>query len=1097
MEYTQTDNPDYNQYWFYITTPEYNLYPDSNGCTKTTPIKMSKRMVGISTPKILDYSKKYKYILNADFNIDGKSSDWYCGDKQYDGLGGIISDEWCTSDKQYRMKTQMNLFKKFIKEDYIIIHLSLTSEDVYYNQPLYEDSTDVKKPCNKIWYPNNPDQQYLERLFNVIYKNTFPSPINNLKLSYNDIALFGLSVGTGAVSRYINEFPILQTKPDMYKFPLIKSVVMVAGGSLYCYSKIFSPCFDTNTTQRGCCPSDKSEPNFDNGVIPWSKHPPVILIQSVDDSYADPMATTYYHNIMIKNNVPSKKVLDDTVIHGISSENQVNAIIDWVKQYFNPLIPITPITPKPIIPITPIPSTKCSVNDNIGKKLKVSSLIISLVIVIVLFIVLAKEYKNNKDKTIIAGILLFIVGVILIISLILTLKNKVKTPISTPPNIPIIPIIPISPTGSKNSTQNLDQLPILQRQLMTIRKPSIFTAGQLFDKVVEIKNQIYSDYPDIGGVLVHLADLETLQTLVTDPTGFEFNLSSGGGNFMSDCSLPGQNKPNCSAWTYLRKDLPPIVFSYSNSPAVGGYWTPSIGFIVDPSMLWPLINTMGVVDSATYGRNCSSDQNQWIRIFDVNGGNGRCNPKVYTAEGKLASDQKDYCIFKSLTTLTGCKNDCSYEKDITNTNCRFKNSGATLNSNSWYGDDLPGFSWDCPDPNYRIWTDPTTGVSQNWTDPLFPNGVPECYKAVEIDWSDISKEDKKMLENEGYGKANYWKKWAKYIPSDNCYATSPSLYQPYSTPSGGVTSGKLIAKTNLEVSNNDRNYMYVGDSVDSNTSGPTFSQQTWQNCSISKNGLPINCGVGGGAGEQNANGDKNVPISVNYMMQRQFKWLKKDWGRWIEELTKMWKYIYSTMSEKDGYKNKKVGVDGDDNSINYNYIYGNPCNGADWWENEVNIYVNDTIAKDENSDLNKLFRNSMLGMFYIGKSCEDFTNDLPTGTDYGEGCKFSNSVERCVGYLCTATNINTKDPTKSQCDVPVNGKKITYGEIKMEESKRMEESKQAVISFVSKFNTKYRSGLNGITAYKLMTASNSYQTWPCLDKLFRGKLSSADVFIPI
>ena len=231
-------------------------------------------------------------------------------------------------------------------------------------------------------------------------------------------------------------------------------------------------------------------------------------------------------------------------------------------------------------------------------------------------------------------------------------------------------------------------------------------------------------------------------------------------------------------------------------------------------------------------------------------------------------------------------------------------------------------------------------------------------------------------------------------------------------------------------------------------------------------------------------------------MNRQFKWLKKDWGRWIQEITKMWKYVYSTLSEKDGYKNRDVGIDGD-NSTNYNYIYGNPCNGADWWENEVNIYVNDTIAKDENSDLNKLFRNSMLGMFYIGKSCEDFASDLPTGTDYGKGCKFSNSVERCVGYLCTTTNINTKDPSKSKCDVPINGKKMTYGEIKIEESKRIEESKQAVISFVSKFNTKYRSGLNGITAYKLMTASNSYQTWPCLDKLFRGKLSSADVFIPI
>ena len=80
MEHTQTDNPDYNQYWFYVTTPEYNLYPNSmNGCKNPGKHKkMTSRMVGITTPKILDYSKKYKYILNNDFNIDGKSSYWWC-----------------------------------------------------------------------------------------------------------------------------------------------------------------------------------------------------------------------------------------------------------------------------------------------------------------------------------------------------------------------------------------------------------------------------------------------------------------------------------------------------------------------------------------------------------------------------------------------------------------------------------------------------------------------------------------------------------------------------------------------------------------------------------------------------------------------------------------------------------------------------------------------------------------------------------------------------------------------------------------------------------------------------------------------------------
>ena len=1052
MQYSQLENPDYNQYWFYVSTPPYTLFT-ADKTTKESPGKeMTKRIVGISTPKVLVHSKKYKYILNTDFNIDGLASEWDCGTDGFPGWGGIISGK-CASNKNYLLKNIMDLFKKFIEQDYIIVHLSLSSIDCYYNIPIpdkVKNPSIIKDPANVYWYPDNPDQQYLERLFNVIYKNKFPGELSGLKLSYDDLSLFGYSVGAGAVSRYMNEFPSMETKPGGYKFPIIKSTTMVGGGSLYCYSKVFKGCFDSISPLRGCCPKDLSEPNFDNGKIPWSKHPPVLLIQSTDDAYADPMASTYYYNIMVKNNVPCKKVINESTIHGISSDNQIDAIVDWVNKY-------TSKTEK----------TKHNTDIN----LKIASLLVSLMIVVVLFILLANGYEKNDRKKIIFGIFLSISALVLIILLFLSIKNahkKIKKPFNTQNNI-------------QNNIQKVspDSLDIIKQQLLAIGKQPFLTVGELFDKVVEIKDQIYSDYPEIGGVLVHMVPLEGIDAILhpsNKSKKFEFNLSSQSPGFMADCSMTGQNKQNCSAWSYLRRDLPPIVFSYPSSEVFGALnsWNQTIGLIIDPSIIWPMITTMSIIDSDTDARNCGSSQ--VFNVFDVSNKVGRCDPKIYKADG-TEIENNDHCIFQSLTTLTGCNAECSYEKDIVNTNCRMRNSGASMNNNLWHDSDFPGFWWDCPDVNYRY----------GWTDSNFKHGAKDCYKAVEIDWKDISEEDKQLLTYAGKNKKyDGCQRWAKLALSEKCYANAPMLYQTQSIPFEAQT-GVLINGTNLEVMYpgvSNRNYMYVGEEIDGKNENntPTFSEQTWQNCKFSGS-LANNCQI-----------DKsNIPISADNTFTRQAKWIKKDWGRWIDELTKFWKYIHSTMDE-NGYKSSK-DVNGN-SGYDYNFIYGNPCNRENWLENEVNIYINEKMSSDENSYINQLFRRSMLGVCYVGKSCEDFVSDLPNGTYSGDGCNFSNSKERCVGYLCTTANINKENPGKSVCDTS-DGSHITYDKVRQEELNRIKKSKKLVIEFVEQFNAKYRVGMPGIVGYKLMSASNAFQSFVSLDKLFKGKLTSADVFIPI
>ena len=164
-----------------------------------------------------------------------------------------------------------------------------------------------------------------------------------------------------------------------------------------------------------------------------------------------------------------------------------------------------------------------------------------------------------------------------------------------------------------------------------------------------IRDNIYSIQPDLGGILVHLLPLEGLEAINAQK---EFSFSLGLSNLpvkdrdgvICDCSVVGQNKQNCSAWTYLRKDLPPIVYSYPSSgygPSSMRFWTPSVGLIINPSDACPIITTMGVIDSATDARNCGSQDPGYVfNIFDPKNDEGRCVVSVNGDQSYYDFDNK-------------------------------------------------------------------------------------------------------------------------------------------------------------------------------------------------------------------------------------------------------------------------------------------------------------------------------------------------------------------------------------------------------------------------------------------------------------------------
>ena len=385
------------QNWYRIEVDEFLLEKKN-----TEPKPTNKRAVGITFPLNFDKNKKYDYVINLDFNIDGKSSDWYQwlkdnvieGTTMYEGYGGYIpynskTKPWYENGQLTGFNYLMNLYKKLVNNDIVIIQLSMTESDsYYYANCTKEEQKDYKS--NLCWnVNNNPDLNYLQNLFDIIKNEKFP-----IKLEYSNMGLIGYSVGAQALSRYINEFPFLKTIKHI-SFPKIKFAVLIGGGSYFCYPNDtsgpnFKNCINRNI---GCCPDNIIEQNFHDGTLKWSDHPPVLLVQQSNDFFADPNASIFYFNIMSKNNAPVLRISDYSNTHGINSFDQSNKILNFILNIFDL-------------------EDKKSINKNIQhKKLNIINLVL-LIIFAILFLIniyMIREINNNFYYLILLILVIFIV----------------------------------------------------------------------------------------------------------------------------------------------------------------------------------------------------------------------------------------------------------------------------------------------------------------------------------------------------------------------------------------------------------------------------------------------------------------------------------------------------------------------------------------------------------------------------------------------------------------------------------------------------------------------------------------------------------------
>jgi len=318
-----------------------------------------QRSIAVATPTTSKMpSDGWPVVFMFDFmGRDGMAEGWDQNEATNRLLvGGVaeqfLNQEFLDDDELTGLLTSMYYKRYLLSSGFAVVMLG---EGMAYD-------TEDLFPCNladssgdQCWNEgNNPDANALRIVFEKIYSNTL---VPSVSFNYDRVAISGYSVGANMCSRMMNEFPLMKTSSGN-PMPKIRGAVLIGGGSYHCYQFMkdgnlteepanFKPCHDP--ANLGCCPTNLVEANYDDGVLNFSDHPPVCLIQAENDAYAPYEASEYYFNVLNSVGVPVYRVVAKGNRHGIM-DSQIPAAIGFLQTYLQP----KPVKPKPVPKPTPV-----------------------------------------------------------------------------------------------------------------------------------------------------------------------------------------------------------------------------------------------------------------------------------------------------------------------------------------------------------------------------------------------------------------------------------------------------------------------------------------------------------------------------------------------------------------------------------------------------------------------------------------------------------------------------------------------------------------------------------------------------------------------
>lgn len=298
------------------------------------PAEDNERSVAVSIPDGKPPAEGWPVILYPSFmnKTTAEAEGW--SDSNPPSFGGLTED--ADPEDEFGRAHLQDFFHRLVQERrYALVMPAMWAYDVMFYLP-DDGATSWGFRCNGssrefslansgCWHGGeNPDVPLWGQIFDALEegeKGAF-----GLRFNTKRIGVVAYSVGTHWTSRLLNEAArgVVRT-PAGRAYPELRAAVLIAGGSYFCYAYFgeapaaFRPCsprFDRDQ----CCPRGMTEAAYDSGERAFGAHPPVFLLQTADDSYASPEASTRYFDALTNGGGPAclLRTFGDT--HGMTRE---------------------------------------------------------------------------------------------------------------------------------------------------------------------------------------------------------------------------------------------------------------------------------------------------------------------------------------------------------------------------------------------------------------------------------------------------------------------------------------------------------------------------------------------------------------------------------------------------------------------------------------------------------------------------------------------------------------------------------------------------------------------------------------------------------
>jgi len=495
------------------------------------------------------------------------------------------------------------------------------------------------------------------------------------------------------------------------------------------------------------------------------------------------------------------------------------------------------------------------------------------------------------------------------------------------------------------------------------------------------------------------------------------------------------NRHTCTAYSYMRKDLIPMLFMFPGKEA-----SVPCGIILDTKKVWDLITLMAVVDGDTNNRTCCTNE----------------SGSAILTRSPWSSNSNDLCVYNSMSKqvdagtipkkwidgkyatfipvkdsgATGgtCNTSCNG-----NQTCMYNNSGGNINQ--W----LMNSSQDCINGKYA-----------------------DCYTFRLAEEGEVPQVLKDQLGD------NVPDGWLVQGISPDCKSCKkPFLCVFEDAPSGATASRALEPgvkatrtkegrmKFNATAGAEARNQFLT---EGFNSAYKIVEENDRYASYIGKDGVGFQTLV-------------SPDMQIGNMAITQCRFKRDDWNLWIDVLKRNYRDIKGLMRA--------------DNSMlsSYNYQLANPASPA-YFENEVNLYIDPDTTSAEYKKQNKIWQDSIIGFYYTSSLCEEQLAPLDGVVSKSSG-NVSNSsggnvskssggnvvsgvLDRCNGFY----NMETDARRKWEIDRIAKARKLVYQVAKM---------------FI-------KNQGRSVPIYKCTADSNAFPNWQSFTNASNGDVKLNSIF---